>query len=212
MAWGSCRFNHLPKKRGNVCRYPPGQFEWPTKIGYWHIPPQLFPLMGVNPYESTDMFAVVRNPVDRLLSEFYYICKRKRTKFADRLDCDQDQMHDAAYMNGWIQRKISSLNTSWARGETYFQENGHYTPQYNFLIANFQIRMVDYVIPMKELKQHYDHLMEAYGIESVMITDRRNAARNITDLGSEAFDETTKRLLKERYQNDFEMLFPSALS
>ncbi len=34
LAWGSCLFNHRPKRQGNVCRYPPGQFEWPTKIGY----------------------------------------------------------------------------------------------------------------------------------------------------------------------------------
>ena len=34
LAWGSCLFNHRPKRSGNVCRYPPGQFEWPTRIGY----------------------------------------------------------------------------------------------------------------------------------------------------------------------------------
>ena len=33
LAWGSCLFNHRPKRRGNVCHYPSGQFEWPMKIG-----------------------------------------------------------------------------------------------------------------------------------------------------------------------------------
>jgi hypothetical protein len=33
LAWGSCLFNHRPVRRGNVCHYPPGQFEWPMKIG-----------------------------------------------------------------------------------------------------------------------------------------------------------------------------------
>ena len=33
VAWGSCLFNHKPKRPGGVCQYPPGQFEWPTKIG-----------------------------------------------------------------------------------------------------------------------------------------------------------------------------------
>lgn len=33
VSWGSCLFNHRPKRRGNVCHYPPGQFEWPMKIG-----------------------------------------------------------------------------------------------------------------------------------------------------------------------------------
>lgn len=33
VAWGSCLFNHKPKRPGGVCQYPPGQFEWPSKIG-----------------------------------------------------------------------------------------------------------------------------------------------------------------------------------
>jgi hypothetical protein len=33
LAWGSCLFNHKPKRPGGVCQYPPGQFEWPSKIG-----------------------------------------------------------------------------------------------------------------------------------------------------------------------------------
>jgi hypothetical protein len=33
LAWGSCLFKHRPVRRGNVCHYPPGQFEWPMKIG-----------------------------------------------------------------------------------------------------------------------------------------------------------------------------------
>lgn len=31
--WGSCLFNHRPRRKGGVCKYPPGQFEWPMKIG-----------------------------------------------------------------------------------------------------------------------------------------------------------------------------------
>ena len=34
LAWGSCLFNHRPVRPGNVCKYPRGQFEWPTRIGY----------------------------------------------------------------------------------------------------------------------------------------------------------------------------------
>ena len=37
LAWGSCLFDHYPQRSGGVCRYPPGQFEWPTRIGYDNV-------------------------------------------------------------------------------------------------------------------------------------------------------------------------------
>ena len=33
VAWGSCLFKHRPIRRGKVCIYPPGQFQWPVRIG-----------------------------------------------------------------------------------------------------------------------------------------------------------------------------------
>ena len=40
----------------------------------WHIPPHYFqlPRFPHNPYENAKLFAVVRNPFDRLISEFFY--------------------------------------------------------------------------------------------------------------------------------------------
>jgi hypothetical protein len=67
MPWGSCLFNHRPKR--TICNYPPSKFEWPRHYGWWHLPAQLFPMGRMNPYDGAELFAVVRDPFDRLVSE-----------------------------------------------------------------------------------------------------------------------------------------------
>lgn len=67
MPWGSCLFNHRPKR--TICNYPPSKFQWPRHHGWWHLPAQLFPMGRSSPYDGAELFAVVRDPFDRLVSE-----------------------------------------------------------------------------------------------------------------------------------------------
>jgi len=74
--WGSCLFNHKPKR--NICRYPKDSIEWPRNYGWWHLPAQLFPMANSNPYDGAELFAVIRDPFDRLVSEVGAIKLYKR--------------------------------------------------------------------------------------------------------------------------------------
>ena len=67
LPWGSCLFNHKPKR--DVCTYPSDSIEWPRNYGWWHLPAQLFPMAHSNPYAGAELFAIVRDPFDRLVSE-----------------------------------------------------------------------------------------------------------------------------------------------
>jgi len=67
LAWGSCLFNHKPKR--DICTYPEDSIEWPRNYGWWHLPAQLFPMARSNPYQGAELFAIVRDPFDRLVSE-----------------------------------------------------------------------------------------------------------------------------------------------
>ena len=67
LPWGSCLFNHKPKR--TICNYPPSDFEWPRNYGWWHLPAQLFPMARSDPYAGAELFAVIRDPFDRLVSE-----------------------------------------------------------------------------------------------------------------------------------------------
>ena len=208
LSWGSCRFNHRPKRPGNVCRYPPGQFEWPMKIGYWHLPTQFFPLLGINPYDGADLFAVVREPHDRLLSEFYYICRRKKSKWWDAIDCNQSKVHDPHYLNEWMQDKLLHVGTNRSLAKAYLDHNGHYTPQYDFVInTNGNVRMIDHVLRMTDLQTEFPRLMKAYGLPVTMPVVKKNMARNDTrDLDIRHLTAETRRLIYQRYQRDFDLL------
>lgn len=207
VAWGSCLFNHRPKRRGNVCRYPPGQFEWPTRIGYWHLPTQLFPLKGVNPYEGADLFAVFRDPYDRLLSEFYYICRRKLTKHWNPVDCNRTRLQEPKYMNEWVQQKLQQMDKGHLTPKGLLNYNGHFTPQADFLVSYpAEIRMVEYVLQMDNLSSEFTALMKAYDIAAEMLPHKKNAARNDTnDLEARHFDSETLALVHERYVHDLEI-------
>ena len=207
VVWGSCLFNHKPKRRGGVCRYPQGQFEWPTKIGWWHLPSHLFPLMGINPYEGAELFGVVRDPLDRLLSEFYYVCRKKKNNNWEQIDCDQTLIHDSGYLNEWVQSKLARTLSNRSSANTLLFDNSHYTPQYDFAVARGGVRTLDYVLQMNSIKSEFQKLMKAYGIKAVMPENKVNAARNDTrDLQVKDMDSSTLALAHQAYKHDFDLL------
>jgi hypothetical protein len=210
LAGGSCLFNHKPKR--GVCKYPTGQFEWPMKIGYWHLPTQLFPLMETNPYQDAELFAVVRDPLDRLVSEFGYICKRKRNpKWWDAIECNQTRIFDPTYLNEWLQVKLANGTQSFS-AETYLDQSGHYTPQYDFIVANGNVRMIDYVLRMEDLENEFAPLMHAFQISAILPEKKHNAARNDTrDLEVRHLDYKTMGIVRKRYANDLDFLMETRL-
>ena len=171
------------------------------------FPPQSL-LKGVNPYENFDLFAVVRDPRERLLSEFLYICRRAKKKAKNSswnaIPCDQSRRRDKGYFNEWLQEKLSA-NRSLAAD--YLNQNGHYTPQYEFVMANGNVRMIDYVLRMHDLKTEFQSLMDAYGIHATLTTNKKNAARNeTTDLSVIHIGKNTDNMLVQVYEQDFDLL------
>ncbi|KAG7366244.1 sulfotransferase family protein [Nitzschia inconspicua] len=204
--WGSCLFNHRPKRRGNVCRYPPGQFEWPRSIGWWHIPPSLFPVLGVNPYDDADLFVVVRNVSERLLSEYYYQCWKDKKNS----DCDSSRMDQAAYLNEWLTDKLTRVSTMNRPNRTapddYLHHNGHFTPQYDFVVSPLGVRMVDYVLHMDRLPEEFPALMQAYGLNISLPAQKTNTVRNhTTDLHVDSIDSKVQELIRKVYRDDLEL-------
>lgn len=166
--------------------------------------------MGVNPYENADLFAVVRDPYDRLLSEFYYICRRKVSKWHDEIDCNNTLVHEPAYMNQWIQQKLEPVLQHHDRmtPKDLLNYNGHFTPQYDFLVSRpAGIRIVDYVLRMDQLTHQFSRLMQAYDLPVSMSEHKKNVARNDTkDLDSSHFDARTWDLIHQIYGHDVEIM------
>lgn len=183
------------------------------KIGYWHLPPHLFPIMETNPYEDADLFAVVRDPRERLLSEFYWICRKKiKEKYWDTVDCNRTLIHDPEYLNKWLQNSLQhTKDMKDMSASDYLFRNGHFTPQYDFIVSQDNVRMVDYVLQMNDLENGFNPLMKAYGLNVVLPPkNKQNIGRNDTrDLLEKHLDDSTNELIEEKYKRDFDLVFPT---
>lgn len=213
LAWGSCLFHHKPKR--DICQYPT-ETEWPWHVGWWHLPTQLFPLANMNPYQAADLFGVIRDPYDRAVSEFYYICTLK--VFAWRPDqCDRTRLLDRDYMNQWIRDKIKQQQEDNNNDPAlqYLSDNGHFTPQYQFIFGPHNVRMVDHVLQLDgetRLSVQFSRLMDAYSLPDVQL-EKRNAlgaqARgNSNDQHSltvRDLDQETIDLIHQSYPHDFDL-------
>jgi Sulfotransferase family len=233
-SWGSCAFYHKPKR--DICNYPRNSQEWPRNMGWWHVPRQFFPLANSNPYQNSELFAVIRDPLERMVSEFYYICTLKVKDWRPN-QCDRDRLFDEAYMNEWLQNKLkqapngnNSPSASSAAALALLADNGHFTPQYDFLVGPHEVRMIDHVLRLEgsshvssssngmstttttSLAQDFQRLVRAYGMPPDLQLTKMNAisaeARNssahleVQHLNRHA----TLPYIHAKYPRDLEML------
>jgi len=207
-AWGSCLFRHKPKR--DICHYPDAyQGEWPQHIGWWHIPRSFFPLSNIDPYQHSELFAVVRESYDRMVSEYNYICTLKVLDWRPD-QCDRKRFLDKDYMNEWLQSKLGSFEDGDSSALTYLTDNGHFTPQYEFMVGPNDVRMIDHVLHLEDdLDQQFARLMESLDDPS----SKQIRLKKLNALGAESrggsmlgvdLDERTVEFIRKKYPHDFE--------
>ena len=204
--WGSCMFYHKPKR--DVCNYP-GKQLWPMRVGWWHVPMQAFPLGGSDPYQDHEVFAVVRDPYDRMVSEFYYICTLKVKDWRPD-QCDRSRLFEADYMNQWLSDKLQAQENGTTAG--YLLDNGHFTPQYDFLVGPHDVRRVDYVLRLEHnLDKEFENLMSAFNLSNIRLkkfgslgsAEGAGERGDGNHLGVKDLNAHAKDWIHRLYHNDF---------
>jgi Sulfotransferase family len=199
--WGSCMFKHKPRRP--ICNYP-GDHDWPINVGYWHLPVQFFPLAQTDPYQAAELFGVIRHPYDRMVSEFYYICTLKVKDWRPD-QCDRTRLSESGYMNEWLSQKLKrrKQGSDKSTANEYLLDNGHFTPQYEYVVGPHQVRMLDHVLRLDgDLNNDFQALMQAYNLQSVQL-------RKINAIGAESREQTAALDIHDLHQSTMDLIYES---
>lgn len=147
----------------------------------WH---NYFPNLNKSIRSKYDWFLVVRNPYDRVLSEFKYHVKINGNK-----------EFTIKTFNEFIQNKIKEVNNPNTNLSKY---GGHFAPQYKYLTNEDTI----HILKFENLNQEFNDLMKQYNID-LKLDEKHNVSNHKFTIND--FNESTKNLIQEVYKKDFEL-------
>jgi len=177
--WGACHYKEVP----NVgCNNP----DWtkpkkrrfdlmPTGVRYigepWHAPAQW---LNPNNMEDTDTFVVIRDPYDRIISEYY--CSSFGYK--------EENPEDPKVFNTWLGEQLEVIRIAQ-------KVPGHMLPQRYFVYDQSGKRIVTHILRYETLKTDFDALMEYYKLPMRMPDKNAETVRYVGTT-----NESTKRMTR----------------
>jgi hypothetical protein len=207
ITWGACHFYNMSL---NPTIFPGCRVDFPNldhgcigdngfnNNGYnscWHLPPgTLETMIGKTPYDNSSLFAVVRNPYTRLISELY--------------------CHWSGYQGDKFTPKTFD---AFARERIELHRMGegrdHDIPQSHFIFRNVSSmkrddmpdQMVDHVLFFEDFSNQFHSLMKEYNLTVKLQKRKVNAGtyNSTSKLGIGDLSPTTIAMVNELYKDDF---------
>jgi hypothetical protein len=193
------KFIHIPRNAGSSIELLGktkkilwGQFDeelennkTQLKISYWHTPLYEYePYFLLNYLNKYDLFAVVRNPYEKCISEYYFFKnwnKNPESEFE---------------LNNYINNNLIDKNN--------IMNDGHFIPQYKYLFDKNMNLIVNNVLKFENLENDFDNLMKKYNYSNIKITNFKVNTSNKTFTIDNLYKETIERI-NSYYHIDFIM-------
>jgi hypothetical protein len=191
-------FIHIPKNAGTTIenignesglrwgRFSPEDRNFVTEgnCTYWHIPPKYY--KPGSKYDTDETFCVIRNPYDRMVSEYAYRHSHDSSK------------DNAADMNAWLREHLNEMHVK--KG----MMNCHFIPQSEYMNSSHGKRSCTYPLKFENLTSEFNDLMRKKGINVVMPENKRDNQSNFS-LSANDIDSVNKGLISEYYRDDIEL-------
>ena len=199
------KFLHIPKTAGSSIELVGAQngIKWgerdagmlarnqPTcgkNVSIRHIPLNCFKLG--NPYKDFKVFAVVRNPIEKIISAYNFLNRgRNKERNSDNL-------------NVWIQEAFEKYK------EDPHVHTNMILPQHKFIYYDDPDCEVHHVLRFENIKEEFENLMKEYNRPLILSSERHRVFKSNTGLSRNDLHNDTMNLIKEFYKKDFELWYP----
>jgi hypothetical protein len=184
--WGACHFMNITDVG---CFNPDIPYIAPNYQSYaktspWHTPPKIIKRQfdnSRNPYIGSELFAVVRNPYSRVISEYYCPWLGFQPKFRKNTVHAKDP-NDPKIMNYWVKQMVIKLEKSlndysniepgkrpkqqWKgkNEDPYNLAQKHYVNQAEYVFDGDK-QVIKHVVHYEDLSEEFHLLMNQYDLD-----------------------------------------------
>lgn len=158
----------------------------------WHCPPHW---QLPNMFENVDTFVVVRNPYERVVSEYYCSSYGYKGPDPDLVETFQN----------WVTGNVSEVLTL---------IHGHMLPQNYYVYDENGLKVIDHILRYESLSEDFDALMKEYGIpvtlpskedsKQIFHTYNRKGVKDAKHMTVADLSPANIKLINEVYSRDFE--------
>ena len=171
------------------------------KSEVWHAPTAWF---QKNPYAGSDAFMVLRDPMDRVISEFRCNYKGFRGFSPNREEVKKEDL------NRWIHNKLRNYKAKGFWEGLASKTNCHMLPQYLYAQDSNGKKIIpaDRMLPLRGLQQSFTKMIHKYypDFRGVTTLETTNSSTRIPKFTGDDVSDTNKRLIEEAYKKDYQLL------